>query len=260
VTGAVGSGAWQEPAQVLALLVVAHVAGDFLLQNERMAAAKERRWSVLLVHGLLVLAAHAALLAPFLSGGLAVGLVALAIVHVVMDAVRGRALGRWGASLAAFFTDQVLHVAAALVLWRILVSTDALVGGRWFVGGEWVGGYARWSVVAAAYVFNTAGGTRIVRGVLKRFPKAVPGGADEDDGEYAMGRMIGCLERYIALTLVLFGQWAALGFILVAKSIARFPEFRSRSDKDFAEYYLIGTLTSVLVALLSGAVLRWIVG
>jgi hypothetical protein len=254
------SGVWSEPAQVLALLVVAHVIGDFLLQNERMARAKERRWSALLLHGLLVFGAHVALLAPFLDGGLAAGLLVLAAVHVATDAVRSRALGTWGASLAAFFTDQVLHVAAAVVLWRILVSIDALAGARWLDGGEWVERYARWSVAAAAYVFNTAGGTRIVRGILMRFPRAVPSGADEAGGEYAMGRVIGCLERYIALTLVLFGQWAALGFILVAKSIARFPEFRRRSDKDFAEYYLIGTLTSVFVALVSGALLRRIVG
>ena len=254
------SGTWQEPAQVLVLLVVAHVVGDFLLQDERMAEAKKRRWSVLLLHGLLVLMAHAALLAPFLNPGLAAGLVALAVVHVALDAARGRVPEPRGASLAAFFADQVLHIVAAFALWRVLVSTEALGGVRWFVGGDWVEGYARWSAVAAAYVFNTAGGTRIVRGVLERFPKAVPSGADEAGGEYAMGRVIGCLERYIALTLVLFGQWAALGFILVAKSIARFPEFRKRSDKDFAEYYLIGTLTSILVAMLSGAVLRRIVG
>jgi hypothetical protein len=245
---------------VLALLVVAHIVGDFLLQNEWMAAGKERRRGVLFLHGLLVLVAHVGLLGPFLNSGLAAGLVILSVVHVALDAFRSRALGAWGASFGAFFVDQGLHLFASLVLWRVLVSTSALGGARWLGGGDWVDGYVRWSVVASAYVFNTGGGTRVVRGVLQRFPKAVPSSPDDTAGEYAMGRVIGCLERYIAVTLVLFNRWAALGFILVAKSIARFPEFRARSDKDFAEYYLIGTLTSMLVALVTGAVLRRVVG
>jgi hypothetical protein len=253
------SGTWQEPAQVIVLLVVAHIVGDFLLQNEWMAAAKERRPSVLFLHGLLVLGAHLGLLAPFLNSGLALGLVVLSVVHVTLDAVRSRALGTRGTSLAAFFADQALHLLASVVLWRVLVSTGTLAGSRWLVGGAWVNGYVRWSAVAAGYVFNTGGGTRVVRGVLQRFPKAVPSSPDDSGGEYAMGRVIGCLERYVAVTLVLFDQWAALAFILVAKSIARFPKFRERSDKDFAEYYLIGTLTSMLVALLTGALLRRIV-
>ncbi len=41
---------------------------------------------------------------------------------------------------------------------------------------------------------------------------------------------------------------------MAVKAIARFPEFTRRRHKDFAEYYLIGTLTSVLVALASGII------
>ncbi len=45
------------------------------------------------------------------------------------------------------------------------------------------------------------------------------------------------------------GQWAALAVVLAAKSIARFEELR---DRPFAEYYLVGTLASLLVAVLTG--------
>jgi len=41
--------------------------------------------------------------------------------------------------------------------------------------------------------------------------------------------------------------------IVGAKSIARFPEFKSRA---FAEYFLIGTLASVAVAAVGGWVLN----
>jgi hypothetical protein len=42
-----------------------------------------------------------------------------------------------------------------------------------------------------------------------------------------------------------------MGLILTAKSIARYPEFKSER---FAEYFLIGTLLSISLAV-SGAVL-----
>ena len=42
-----------------------------------------------------------------------------------------------------------------------------------------------------------------------------------------------------------------VGLILTGKSIARFPEFKER----FAEYFLIGTLLSISLAVLGGLVL-----
>lgn len=45
---------------------------------------------------------------------------------------------------------------------------------------------------------------------------------------------------------------AALGLLIAAKSIARFEELKERR---FAEYYLVGTLTSLLVAIVVGLLL-----
>jgi hypothetical protein len=248
------SGIGGEPAALLILLVAGHVFGDFLLQTRWMARQKERRWGAMLAHVVLVFVAHCAVLWPFLSRELVAGVLGLSVVHLVLDAARSRATGKWGRSLAAFFTDQALHLCAGFVLWRFIIRWTGGASAAWSPTEEWLTWYARWSAVAAAYVFNGKGGTRIVRGVLERFPKAVPSETGDTEDEYEMGRTIGNLERYLALTLALFNQWAALGFIVAAKSIARFPEFTGRRHKDFAEYYLIGTLTSVLVALASGIV------
>jgi hypothetical protein len=242
----------EEAAALLILLVVGHVLGDFLLQSRRMAEKKEWEWGAMLAHAAVVFVAHCAVLWPFLSGGLILGLLVLSVVHLVLDVVRSRAAGAWGASLAAFFADQALHLCAVFALWSLLVRWTGGESQSWSPQGAWLMWYARWSAVAAAFVFNGKGGTRIVRGVLERFPKAVPSAETGGEDEYEMGRTIGSLERYLILALTLAGQWAALGFVVAAKSIARFPELTGRRDKDFAEYYLIGTLTSVLVALASG--------
>jgi len=241
-----------QAASLLILLVAGHVFGDFLFQSRRVAREKERKWGAMLTHALTVFGVHCAVLWPFLSGGVALGVLCLSVLHLIVDVVRSRAVGTWGASLGGFFADQALHLVSIFVLWRVLVAWDGGASRAWSPQDDWLLWYARWSLVAAAYVFNAKGGTRVVRGVLKRFPRTVPQETEDGESEYEMGRWIGNLERFLVLTFALSGQWAAMGLIIAAKSIARFPELTAKEHKDFAEYYLIGTLTSVLVALASG--------
>ena len=73
--------------------------------------------------------------------------------------------------------------------------------------------------------------------------------------EYNAGRVIGILERVFVYYFVLSGQLAAIGFIIAAKSFARFKDLDKR---EFAEYVLIGTLLSALIAMLVGALVKFI--
>jgi hypothetical protein len=66
-----------------------------------------------------------------------------------------------------------------------------------------------------------------------------------------VGATIGILERILIVVFVLTGSQAALGFVGAAKTLAR---FRLLDDRDFAEYYLLGTLASVSVAIITGLV------
>lgn len=78
-------------------------------------------------------------------------------------------------------------------------------------------------------------------------------GEQEDkvsDEEYSMGRLIGLLERIFIFIFVLMSQYSAIGFILAAKGVTRFNNFKD--DRPFAEYVLIGTLLSTLLALIIG--------
>jgi hypothetical protein len=66
-----------------------------------------------------------------------------------------------------------------------------------------------------------------------------------------LGATIGVLERLLIVTFVMTGSTAAVGFVVAAKTLARFKQL---DDRDFAEYYLLGTLASVAVAIGSGLV------
>ncbi len=69
--------------------------------------------------------------------------------------------------------------------------------------------------------------------------------------DYRAGRVIGMLERSFAFIAIITNQYAIFGFILAAKAFARFKEM---DRKAFAEYVLIGTLTSILISVLAAEV------
>jgi hypothetical protein len=98
------------------------------------------------------------------------------------------------------------------------------------------------------------GGT-VIGQVLRPFAAR----ARENDrvGMENAGRYIGWLERTLLYGLILIGAPDAAALVVAAKSIARFPSFR---EERFAEYYLIGTLMSLLVAAAGGFAVRAAIG
>lgn len=84
----------------------------------------------------------------------------------------------------------------------------------------------------------------LVRIIIAR-PQSSPVG----DEEYNTGRKIGLLERTSAYGLVALGDFTAIGLIIAAKGVARFKEFENRV---FAEYFVIGTLASIILAVAMG--------
>ncbi len=78
-----------------------------------------------------------------------------------------------------------------------------------------------------------------------------------DQVEYNRGRVIGALERILCYFLVLQGAYSALGFLIAAKGMTRFKQLDNR---EFAEYFLIGTLLSVLLAGMVALLVRSLLG
>ncbi|MEW6082125.1 MAG: hypothetical protein AB1576_10195 [Bacillota bacterium] len=114
------------------------------------------------------------------------------------------------------------------------------------------GALERVAAIAVVYAYCVTGGAVFIREVLDCTcgrEVAVSAAA----GSLSLGAYIGMLERALLLTLLLHGSLVAAGFVLTAKSIARFQEL---NDRRFAEYYLIGTLSSMLLAVASGLVLQ----
>ena len=76
-----------------------------------------------------------------------------------------------------------------------------------------------------------------------------PSTDEEREGHPNAGSLIGILERCIILLLLCVGQYSAIGFVLTAKSIARYNKITE--DPKFSEYYLLGTLLSTMLVILA---------
>jgi hypothetical protein len=76
-------------------------------------------------------------------------------------------------------------------------------------------------------------------------------------GGFKGGRLIGPLERTIVMILTLAAAYPVLAAMLAAKGIVRFPEIsRDGETGARAEYFLVGSLVSWVIAL-SAAFLVW---
>jgi len=88
---------------------------------------------------------------------------------------------------------------------------------------------------------------------------ALPEEPSEIKALVGAGMLIGWLERAIVFSLVMAGQSTAAVLTLTAKSVARFPALR-RNEEGFAEYFLIGSLTSLVMALGPALATHWLLG
>ncbi len=105
-----------------------------------------------------------------------------------------------------------------------------------------------------AYLIVIFGGSYFVGHFLNPYKNSEtdPGST----GLSGVGRKIGKVERAIILTLALLGEFGAISFVFVAKSMARFEQLKKRQ---FAEYYLLGTLLSILFALFVALILQGLI-
>lgn len=252
--------------------LIAHVLADFALQPDPVAHSKARSVKLLLRHGLVVFLSCLVMLHVFTAAVWVSAALLIAVLHVLIDwmflrlefRLESCARSPAGFPLFIFFVvDQVFHLATVVVLAevldpgvspqvaefyssRFLPSTVSVFRSYLAPAGL---NLNKVLAVLLAYLFAIFAGARLVRQGLDALSVSV----DSEIATHA-GRYIGMLERVLILTLVLVDALPSIAFVLTAKSLARYREL---AEMAFAEYYLIGTLASTCVAVLTGLVARW---
>lgn len=235
------------------ILIIGHILGDFYFQTDKMAIDKKENRGCLFQHVIICY------LSLFFCAGLfvdrnsllrlAYDLMAAAIFHGFVDLCKIKLeLESAQADKKAylpFIIDQSLHIAFLFILIGysgITVSPDNSVLNQFT--DFWPQEIAVTTLLAVMLCWKPA--SVFVSIVFKTIPctmvEAEKGGLES----VRIGSFIGILEREIILILGLLNQFGAIGFVLTAKSLAR---FRQLENKAFAEKYLVGTLLSAIIAL-----------
>ena len=246
--------------------IVAHLAGDFLFQAPKTVMAKQngKLWAfirhALLVAFLNFLATHFFGISPAL---IYAGLIGLS--HLLIDCGKERlAKGRSGGTkLFLFLTDQTLHLLLLFFLSFFFPSAapdpEVMAFYQRLLPSRAIPVFAglprlpqvNWEAVLWVFIFYLAtifGGAVFTARLLEWLTGRPP-----EEHTQRLGRAIGMIERLILITLVVVDAVSAMGFVLAAKSLARYQELNNR---EFAEYYLVGTLTSYGLALFAGLGLK----
>jgi len=150
-------------------------------------------------------------------------------------------------SFVLFTVDQVLHIAVVVASYFLFHLGEK--GNAFFeVCRQWA--YFREAVIAMLILAIICDPAAIF--IQKLIALIFSPGNGEEQGP-GVGKIIGKLERVIISTLNLFNQPGAVGFVLTAKSIARYKQLE---DQGFAERYLVGTLLSASIALITAIILK----
>lgn len=240
--------------QVFLALLIAHLVGDFVVQRGAVIDGKRAgRGTAFAEHGAWHLACLVVAWWLFAPAGIdgfkiAGAFVIIVVSHLLADWVKYRAPS--GHAIAAFLLDQAFHLGVLLLAaWWLTGRPDWFgpLSQFWQSGSGSIG----WLVVSYLVVV-------IACGWLNRLllDSLLPGAEGEQQGLARAGLFIGWLERFLMFSAFLVQAWAVLGLVLAAKSVFRFESIRSQREN--AEYFVIGTLLSVSQVVVVGMLYMWL--
>ncbi|MDR1814985.1 MAG: DUF3307 domain-containing protein [Tannerella sp.] len=237
---------------LLLCLFIAHLLADFCFQPQNWCSDKQIkgfRSRLLYIHAGIVFTAS---WIASLSWSFAPFALVLAMLHLSIDGLKSIAERRFAKnarqaqkySLWIFSLDQIVHLSViCLVTWiysNYYSLSDLLINIP-----------CKYLYITAAYIVCLKPSNIIIRYIFDSYA-LMPKESLPNDELAKAGRLIGNLERLITLTLVLAGEFSAIGFIIAAKAIVRFQAIRK------SEYVLIGTLLSFGIAILMGVLITLI--
>ncbi len=185
---------------------------------------------------------------PIITGVLSIGyLIFLIGIHW--------ATHKWPSKKEVFgILEKILLGVAGLLVWSFFVPGFDRV---WAAVSTMVLDYKA-SLIVLGYIGMLWPTSFIVKfcllGIARSAPPNTQASPTEPDAERG-GRMIGMFERAIIFTLVLLGEFSAIGFLITGKSIIRFAQ---SNEKLRSEYVLVGTMVSYAVAILAGVLVKWL--
>lgn len=238
----------------LIFLLFLHILGDYYFQTPLLSERKAKSYSAVLQHCLIYSIVCLLALIPVMDAQLLFAVIIAALSHLMIDnaklcyidylkknnqytAVKERTI---------YIADQILHLLSLTLIAYVMVTEGANIQIAPFLSNilSTVFPSAKsafiWMVM---FLFIWKPANITIRYLLSIYKPSYKDGSDTGKA----GSFIGLLERLLILILLSINQFSAIGLVLTAKSIARYDKISK--DKEFAEYYLLGTLLSTIIVI-----------
>lgn len=235
------------------LLLLGHIIGDFYFQNSKMATNKFKKTTSLISHIALYSIAIVFVFIPVWNPNFITPIVLISISHAIIDTTKVvyKKIRKPSDSATkdtfVFLLDQLFHLFCMIFVSVYMTKENIPITMN--VTSNWLIHLNIDYLVVVKFLILLLGNIRpcniLIKTTVQRYkPKENEGSNLNQSNSIGAGATIGTLERFLITVFYVNNQYSLIGLILTAKSIARFSKLSE--DKDFAEYYLMGTLLSVL--------------
>ena len=238
---------------IVAILISVHLLVDFLFQTSAYSEKKRKMLKPLLLHCFIYFIIFEIVLLPilqfkklFLLG------VIISVLHFLINFTKNKlekSFPQRRLQIWIFSINQLIHFVILIGIYYIFNLANSV--SNLYINLE---GYENFKTIILyisvfSIIYEPA--SVFIRKLFtsissKTYPKT-------NLEELKAGNIIGKLERIIIAILLLNNQFGVIGFVITAQSINRFQQMENR---DFADKYLIGTLTSFLIVLISIFILK----
>lgn len=273
----------------LAILILAHLLADFILQPASLIALKQSRnqprklWnSGVFWHSMVHLAVSTLLLVLWglWNWQYLLAVVCIFAAHYLIDRFKflWKMPGTW-----VFILDQVLHfvcIYLILLAFGLAASPVPLVGlavsfgqhglplslasklalgAMGVIGLVWVSGHLVKNILGSLRLRSFDSLKKPAGDNSAASSEKQPALAADKNGqpaEASTGMYIGYLERLLVGVFMVSGIYTGLGLLGTLKTLARFKQLENR---EVTEYFILGTMLSMLLGMLFGALLRFVI-
>lgn len=236
---------------VLLQLLMAHLLTDFILQPKSWIKHKQKykgRSYILILHSLLAGALTMLFLQSWEYWYVAVF---ISITHYLIDWWK---LIQKEDNLLYFLLDQVFHLIIILLAWLYIIDgfTTVLPVIKASFNSTTV------LAIIGAYLIVIFPAGFLIGKATQRWQNDIDP-IEKDQSLESAGRYIGIFERILVLTFIITNNFAAIGFLIAAKSILRFSDKSETGARKQTEYVLIGTLMSFAITILLGLLVNYLI-
>lgn len=238
---------------IIYIYIIAHLIADFNLQPAELAQKKQDKFSFLVIHSIIYAAVFSIVIFTFISFEIAIlPFIIIIVSHFLIDWVRkiiDKSFCKKVIVFASFLIDQILHIAILVYLVYVFdLNTKTNHIYDYMLKWEYFNNLIIYALIYVIIWDTTAVFMKKLFAYICNKNECA-----NEENDPRVGRVIGKLERLIISSLVLCNQLGAIGFVLAAKSIARYKQLE---DKNFAEKYLVGTLASASIAFITAILLK----